>query len=321
MPQPSAKSNKGKSDKNTPQKDGGPFSPGDRLVVDRFMMAIRAERGVSANTIDAYRRDLAAMATRIDGVSLLDADADAIRHCLAQWSAHLAARSVARRLTAIHQFMLFCVDEGLRDDDPTASIDRPKIPAPLPKSLTEDEVGKLFAIVAEADDTTGIRLAAMLEILYATGMRISEMVALPVASVSRGQTSITIRGKGGKERVVLMTDAAHQAVARWLEWRDRNPDFVASDFLFPTPQGHIGREAVFLEIRDLGQRAGITTSVSPHMLRHSFATHMLNRGADLRSLQLLLGHASITTTEIYTKTQDKRLAGLVRDSHPLARRD
>ena len=120
---------------------------------------------------------------------------------------------------------------------------------------------------------------------------------------------------------MLMTDAAHQAVARWLEWRDRNPDFVASDFLFPTPQGHIGREAVFLEIRDLGQRAGITSSVSPHMLRHSFATHMLNRGADLRSLQLLLGHASITTTEIYTKTQDKRLAGLVRDSHPLARRD
>ena len=299
----------------------------DQALVDQFLTAIRAERGSSANTVDAYRRDLAALAAA-SKASLRDVDPDGIRRCLGEWSASLAPRSVARRLTAIHQFMAFCVEEGVRGDDPTAAIDRPKTPASLPKSLTEEEVAALFSAAerqagAEATRAGGLRLMAMLEMLYATGMRVSEMVALPLDAVSRRQPGITVTGKGGKERVVIMTEAGHQAVEAWLEERGKVPAWIASDYLFPatsktSPDGHLPRERAWADISDLGRQAGLTGSISPHMLRHSFATHMLNRGADLRSLQLLLGHASITTTEVYTKTQDKRLAGLVRDIHPLS---
>lgn len=301
-----------------PRQDKADFTPGDGRAVERFLNAIRAERGASPHTIDAYRRDLRATAASLNNTDLLSADTAALRRCLAEWSAVLAPRSVARRLTAIHRFMAFAVEEGWRSDDPSAAIDRPKIPAALPKSLTEAEVAALFDAAVKADGAS-TRLVCLLEMLYATGMRISEVISLPVTAVSRGQLGITLRGKGGRERVVMMTEAAHQAVAAWLEDRDAMPAFVASPYLFPARDGHLSREQAYLEIRDLGIRAGIATRISPHMLRHSFATHMLNRGADLRSLQLLLGHASITTTEIYTKTQDKRLAGLVRDIHPLAR--
>ena len=304
------------------------FSDTDRLLVERFLTAIRAERGVSSNTIDAYRRDLAALA-RASGTGLSEIDAGGIRHCLAAWSADLAPRSVARRLTAVHRFMAFLVEEGVRRDDPTASVDRPKIPASLPKSLTEEQVAALFAAAgrmaaSEATKTDGLRLVAMLEMLYATGMRVSELVALPLAAVARRQPGITVAGKGGRERVVVMTEAGHQAVEAWLDERGGVPAWVASDHLFPpasktSSEGHLSRERAWAGISELGRLAGLAVAISPHMLRHSFATHMLNRGADLRSLQLLLGHASITTTEIYTKTQDKRLAGLVRDTHPLAR--
>ena len=307
---------------------GQGLSGADRELVDRFLSAIRAERGASANTVDAYRRDLAALAGS-SGTPLADVDADGIRRCLAEWSAALAPRSVARRLTAIHQFMGFCVEEGVRRDDPTAPVDRPKVPASLPKSLTEEQVAALFAAAereagAGATASAGLRLMAMLEMLYATGLRVSELVALPLAAVSRRQPSITVAGKGGKERIVIMTEAGHRAVEAWLAERDKTPAWVASPYLFPAAagasrDGHLSREKAWSEISRLGRLAGLPSGVSPHTLRHSFATHMLNRGADLRSLQLLLGHASIATTEIYTKTQDKRLAGLVRDIHPLAR--
>ena len=308
----------------TPDSNRGP-GEADRLLVDRFLAALRAERGISKNTADAYSRDLAALAEASQSC-LKEVDAAGIRRCLAEWSSSLAPRSVARRLSAIHQFMRFCVDEGFRDDDPTASVDRPKIPASLPKSLTEEQVAALFAAAGREaggarSRSGGLRLVAMLEMLYATGMRVSELVALPVSAVSRRQSGITIAGKGGRERVVVMTEAGHQAVEAWLDERGRNPKWVASPHLFPadSADGHLGRERAWSEISRLGKLAGLPVDISPHMLRHSFATHMLNRGADLRSLQLLLGHASITTTEIYTKTQDKRLAGLVRDVHPLAR--
>ena len=299
----------------------------DRLLVERFLAAIRAERGASPNTIEAYRRDLAALAGAA-GAPLAELGADGIRRCLDAWSSTLAPRSVARRLTAIHRFMEFCVEEGVRSDDPTASIDRPKLPAPLPKSLTEEQVAALFAAAErEAGDpktrAEGLRLMAMLELLYATGMRVSELVTLPLAAVGRREASITVTGKGGKERVVVMTEAGYQAIEAWLDERGRVPAWVASSHLFPASPGaadkHLPRARAWEAISRLGRLAGLEVDISPHTLRHSFATHMLNRGADLRSLQLLLGHASITTTEIYTKTQDKRLAGLVRDIHPLAR--
>ena len=296
----------------------------DLLAIERFITALRAERGISVNTADAYRRDLISTAADLPrtlpkGRRLLTAVADDIRHCLQQWSSNLAARSVARRLTTIHRFMIFCVEEGMRGDNPTTAIARPKLPKSLPKSLSEAEVGALFAAAEGMDEQASCRLLAMLEILYVTGMRVSELVSLPVSVVNRRQPNIIIRGKGGRERIVLMTAAAHDSVKRWLEWRDRNPKAVTSDYLFPSGEKHISREKAYTDIRALGKLAGIKEIVSPHMLRHSFATHMLNRGADLRSLQLLLGHASITTTEIYTKTKDERMAGLVRDTHPLAR--
>ena len=304
------------------------FSDADRLLVDRFLAAMRAERGASKNTVDAYRRDIAALAAA-SGAGLAEIDASGVRRCLDAWSASLAPRSVARRLTAVHRLMAFLVEEGVRGDDPTASVDRPKIPASLPKSLTEEQVAALFAAAegmaaAASTRTDGLRLVAMLEMLYATGMRVSELVGLPLAAVARRQPGITVAGKGGKERVVVMTEAGHRAVEAWLDERDRVPAWVASDYLFPpaskaSSEGHLSRERAWAGISGLGRLAGLAVAISPHMLRHSFATHMLNRGADLRSLQLLLGHASITTTEIYTKTQDKRLAGLVRDTHPLAR--
>ena len=295
----------------------------DKLAIERFLSAMSASKGAAPNTLEAYRRDLVATANQIKG-ELLTANATALRACLKEWSGELSPKSIARRLSAIHQFMAFCVEEGFRSDDPTGAIDRPKLPTSLPKSLTEDEVVRLFTAAGEIEDeATSKRLVCMLEVLYASGMRVSEMIALEVNTVSRRQASITITGKGGKERIALLGEAAHQALEEWLNLRDKNPDFLTSPYLFPAKnsEAHMTREQAYAEIARLGRLAGITKKISPHMLRHSFATHMLNRGADLRSLQILLGHSSITTTEIYTKTQDKRLEGLVRDTHPLARKN
>lgn len=306
-----------KQDKSRRTEDQVVSAP-DRQAISAFLHAISAERGASPHTLAAYERDLTITAVTVpSGRGLMQATSDDIRHCLAAWSADLAASSVSRRLSALNQFMRFCVEEGLKSDNPTLSIDRPKPRPNLPKSLSEDEVARLFAAVGQMDDNSARRLGCLLELLYATGMRISEAISLPLNAVQRGQPGVTIRGKGNKERIVMMTEAAHQAVETWLEARDQDPSHLASPYLFPAGDSHLGREKAYEDIRNLGLLAGI--KVSPHMLRHSFATHLLNRGADLRSLQLLLGHANITTTEIYTKTQDKRLAGLVRDIHPLAR--
>lgn len=288
----------------------------------RFLSAIAAERGAAPNTIAAYERDLLIWAQSLPGgETLLAAGIDSLRRVMAGWTARFSPKTVSRRLSALHQFMVFAVEEGLRPDDPTSRLDRPKMPENLPKSLTEDELAQLFAAAVKTEGQRGLRLVCMLEILYATGLRVSELVALPLAAVRRGQDRITVTGKGGRERIVVLTGAAHTAIEAWINARDQDPDAVTSPYLFPRGDGAIPRQEVNTELKRLAREAGITRSVSPHMLRHSFATHMLNRGADLRSLQMLLGHADITTTEIYTKTRDDRLAGLVRDIHPLARKD
>ena len=309
-----------------PKADGykqtAELNPRDRQAVTRFLNTITAERGAAENTIAAYERDLVIWAgTLPSGADLLTAGVEDLRHVLGRWSGDLSARTVSRRLSALHQFMVFAVAEDLRRDDPTSRLDRPKTPAKLPKSLSEDEVARLFAAATCIEGAAGKRLVCMLEILYATGLRVSEMIALPIAALRRGQNRITITGKGGRERLIILTDAAHAAIDAWLEMRDADPESVTSPWLFPAADGYIKRQQVNTELARLALDAGIGKTVSPHMLRHSFATHMLNRGADLRSLQLLLGHANIATTEIYTKTRDDRLAGLVRDIHPLARKD
>lgn len=307
----------GKSDKETPT-----FAGGDQRAVHRFLSTISAEKGAAANTIAAYQRDLFAWAEALpSGQTLLTARVEDLREALGLWSGAFKARTVSRRLSALHQFMVFAVEEGLRPDDPTSRLDRPKMPGNLPKSLSEDEMARLFDAAVRIEGDRGLRLVCMLEILYATGLRVSELVSLPLSAVRRGQDRIMVTGKGGRERIVMLTAAAHSAIEAWINARDKDPDAVTSPYLFPRGDGPVSRQAVNAELKALALEAGIGRSVSPHMLRHSFATHMLNRGADLRSLQLLLGHADITTTEIYTKTRDDRLAGLVRDTHPLARKE
>lgn len=292
----------------------------DIRAIAGFLDAISAERGAASNTIESYERDLRLTAISLkEPATLLTVDAQGLRQCLAGWNAVLKATSLSRRLSTLRQFMRFCVEEGLRQSDPTQMIDSPKTPKPLPKSLGEEDVVRLLKAAASREGAAGARLVAMLEILYATGMRVSELVTLPMGAISRRRRTLVITGKGGRERLVVLTEAALDALEIWINWRDRDAGAVVSSFLFPEGEGHVSRQWFALALDGLRRDAGISRRVSPHMLRHSFATHMLNRGADLRSLQILLGHADITTTEIYTQTKDERLAGLVRDSHPLAR--
>ena len=300
----------------------GVITPEDTKIISHFLDAMIAERGIAMNTQAAYQRDLDAAAMLLASkAGLAQSTADDLRYCLKIWSSDLAPRSVARRLSAVRSFMAFLVEEGVRKDDPSVHIDPPARGKNLPKSLSEDDVGRMLTLAAEDKSAQGLMLFSMLEMLYGTGLRISELIGLPVANFSRRHDHINVVGKGGKERVVMVTDAAYAAAEAWLKVRDAHGDNIASPYLYPAKDAAkpMDRTAVYAMINNLGKRAGILVSVSPHMLRHSFATHMLNRGADLRSLQLLLGHADISTTEIYTLTRDDRLLGLVQDAHPLAR--
>ncbi len=315
------------------QNKASALSPDDRRLITSFLDAMRAEKGLAANTIAAYDRDLTSAGLALPSQqTLMQASANDLRHVLKIWSADLTAKTVARKLSALRQFMIFLVAEGIRDDDPSQYLDAPKQPKSLPKSLDESEVTALIATASQDQSPQGLMVMAMLELLYGAGLRVSEMTQLEAAVFNRRNDHITIRGKGGKDRVVMLTNAVLDAVESWLKTRDGNPDAVTSRYLFPNPNPNlktktndpkspdqaINRVEVYGLIRQLGVNAGVG-AVTPHMLRHSFATHMLNRGADLRSLQVLLGHADISTTEIYTKTRDDRLSGLVHDTHPLAR--
>ena len=309
------------------QHKASALSPDDRRLITSFLDAMRAEKGLAANTIAAYDRNLTSAGLALPSQkTLMQASANDLRYVLKIWSGDLTAKTVARKLSALRQFMIFLVAEGIRGDDPSQYLDAPKQPKSLPKSLDESEVTALITTASQDQTPQGLMLMAMLELLYGAGLRVSEMTQLEAAVFNRRNDHITIRGKGGKDRVVMLTNAALDAVESWLKTRDGNPDAVTSRYLFPSPKTNdpkspdqpINRVEVYGLIRQLGVHAGVG-AVTPHMLRHSFATHMLNRGADLRSLQVLLGHADISTTEIYTKTRDDRLSGLVHDTHPLAR--
>ncbi len=294
----------------------------DVRMIENYLKAMMAERGPSQNTVAAYRRDLtAAMLGMPKGSSLLSATPDDLRALVKAWAIDLSPRSLARKQSALRGFMKFLVEDGVRADDPSLHIDTPKLAPSLPKSLTEAQMAQLIKTAWEDHSADGVALLAMLELLYGTGLRVSELVALQVASFTRPRDHLTIKGKGGKDRVVVLTEAAKQAISAWINIRDNNPDMALSPYLFPAAKTDtsLTRQQVYSRLADLAHRAGIGIKISPHMLRHSFATHMLNRGADLRSLQILLGHADITTTEIYTRVHDNRLAGLVLSAHPLAK--
>ncbi|MXW93750.1 MAG: site-specific tyrosine recombinase XerD [Rhodospirillaceae bacterium] len=294
--------------------------------VGPFEEMLRAERGASDNTVDAYRRDLAHLAAFLgDNGAALDSagPADLHAYLAALDRAGMAPRTAARRLSAMRQFYRFLFAEGRRGDDPTATLDAPKRGRALPKFLSEDEVDDLLRAAAGRGGPGGVRLDALVQLLYATGMRVSELVSLPLAALVRDPNLIQVRGKGGRERVVPLNDAAREAVQAWIEVRAQNPRLAAAPFLFPSRSGtgHLTRHRFGQMLKDLAAEAGIDRAkVSPHVLRHAFATHLLNRGADLRSVQQMLGHADISTTQIYTHVLDERLRRLVEDHHPLAGR-
>ena len=298
----------------------------DPLIM-MFLDALVAMRAVSANTLSAYQRDLVdtSQLLHVSKTTLSDCSADDLREVISLWHQRgLSARSVARRLSAIRQFMGWAVDDQIRSDNPCRWIDNPSLPAPLPKSLSEDEVTKLLAAATAMQPAAlSFRAVAMLEILYATGLRVSELVHLQVSQFRRQPDFILVVGKGGRERLVPLGLAAKRAAADWLELRDASPDYLLSDYMFPsvsaTADGAAMTRQQFAQLlKTIAAAAQIDPHrVTPHKIRHSFATHMLNRGADLRSLQTMLGHSDIATTQIYTSSRPDRLAGLVAEAHPL----
>ncbi len=301
-------------------------------AAEAFLEMMAAERGAADNTLAAYRRDLADVEDFLKRrkASLAKAGTEDLRAYLKRLDGQgMAARTAARRLSALRQFYRFCLSDGQRADDPTAALDGPRLGRPLPKPLGEDDVGKLIAAAAKRETPEGLRLAAALELLYATGMRVSELVALPLSTVLRDPQAILVRGKGNKERLVPLGAPARQAVAAYRAVRDRflpgkgkGGKRRESPFLFPSTgaQGHLTRHRLGQLLKDLAVEAGVAPSrVSPHVLRHAFATHLLDHGADLRSVQKMLGHADIATTQIYTHVVKERLVRTVKDHHPLAR--
>lgn len=282
---------------------------------------LAAERGAAMNTLAAYRRDLDGARELIGPLEKASAQDLA---SLGQHWADLAPSSLARKCSALRQFYGFLIDEGWRGDDPTPALPRPVTRRPLPRLLGHGDVGALFAL-AEQEASTGrpepLRTLAALELLYGSGLRATELVSLPLRSVPRDAPMLTLTGKGGAQRMVPISTRARQALSRWLAVRPASVKGVESRFLFPSrgEKGHLTRIRLFQLLRDLAARAGLDpTRVSPHVLRHAFATHLLEGGADLRVLQTLLGHADISTTQIYTHVDASRLVALVNARHPLA---
>ena len=288
----------------------------DRALVDRFLDMMSAEAGASRHTLAAYRNDLERAAEAAG--SLGSASSADLSRLGSSW-AELAPSTVARRSAALRRFFGFLVDEGIRRDDPSAALPRPRFERPLPRILDEDEVRRMFEAAedrASSGEGNAVRNLALLELLYGSGLRASELVSLPRGAVRPEQPFLMVRGKGDKDRLVPISTRAHAAVAQWTE---QVPS--ASLWLFPGGKSHLSRVRLFQIVRAMAADAGITPErVSPHVLRHAFATHLLSGGADLRVLQSLLGHADIATTQIYTHVDSARLVELVNARHPLATR-
>jgi integrase/recombinase XerD len=294
--------------------------------IDSFAEMMAAERGAARNTIHAYRRDLTDFAQYLDlnSATLADADTAMLRGYLATLTDRgQGAGTAARRLSALRQFYRFLFSEGVRGDDPTIGIDSPRRGRALPRTLSEFDVEKLFAAARLRHGRRATRLRALLEIIYATGLRVSELVGLPLSARTGDGQFLMVRGKGDKERLVPLSEPAQRALADWLEQRSAMVGGKSSPWLFPTAavDGHLTRQRFAQILKELAVEAGLDRrAVSPHVLRHAFASHLLAHGADLRSVQQMLGHADISTTQIYTHVLEGRMARLVNENHPLARR-
>jgi integrase/recombinase XerD len=307
-------------------------------LIENFLDMMSAERGASRNTLEAYRTDLLHFAGHVSGRKrdLKTAKRDDMKSYLAANSATLAASTQARRLSSLRQFFAFLYSEQIRKDDPTNAIEAPKRQRPLPKVLTQTDMEKLSGAAREAAearndkgevDPAALRLHCIVELLYASGLRISELATLPLAAAKTKSGFLYVKGKGGKERLAPLNPAAKDAIAIYLDVRaDFIPEgarkSVAERYLFPSrsAEAHLTRRRCHQMLKELAVKAGLDPAkLSPHVLRHAFATHLVEGGADLRSVQTLLGHADIATTQIYTHVAQNRLEKLVQSAHPLAK--
>nr|WP_211090842.1 tyrosine-type recombinase/integrase [Sphingomonas sp. S2M10] len=285
-------------------------------MIERFLEMLRAEAGAAANTVAAYGTDLR-LASEALGGDLAHAGREEIERLAGGWS-ELARSTVARKSAALRRFFAFLAEEGHRADDPGSALPRPGTARRLPKILSTGDVDAMFAAIAERQarvppDPLDLRLAALIELLYGSGLRATELVSLPRNAIHPDRPFLILKGKGGRERLVPISDRARAAVALW---RGQVPP--DSPWLFPSGKKHLTRVRLYQIVRALAGIAGIPPErVSPHVLRHAFATHLLEGGADLRALQALLGHADIATTEIYTHVDSRRLVALVNERHPL----
>ena len=295
---------------------GAAFAQGeDARAIERFLEAMAAESGASRNTLLAYGTDLRSASTLLEG-RLAGADAAALALLGEAWQA-LARATIARKAAALRRFYGFLVEEGERTDDPSAGLPRGLVRRPLPKILGHDEVDRLFAVLAERSgegaSPAELRLVALIELLYGSGLRATELVSLPRAAIRTGQPYLILKGKGGRERLAPISVRALAAVE---VWRALVP--AGQPWLFPSGRSHLSRVRLYQLVQALGADAGIAPDrISPHVLRHAFATHLLEGGADLRALQAMLGHADIATTQIYTHVDSRRLIELVNARHPL----
>lgn len=323
-------------------RPGRPAMPKPDLhpSVDSFLDMLTTERGAAMNTRHAYWRDLADVSLYLrneKGVEIVNANTDQLKDYLQDLSqkthnkgtnnSKIAVRTVARRLSALRQFFRFIVSEGTREDDPTSTIESPKQKRTLPKTLSEAEVDQLIKTAGASGTGESVRLVCLLEMLYSTGLRVSELVGLPLSAIGEDNQFLMVTGKAGRDRMVPLTEPAQKAIEKYLSIRKQfiggeNPD-IQQQWMFPSRtslSGHLTRQRFAQLLKDLARAAEVDEDrVSPHILRHAFATHLLSRGADLRSVQKMLGHADIATTQIYTHMVGEDLKKTVEDKHPLAK--
>ena len=325
-------------------RPGRPAMPKPDLhpLVDAFLDMLTTERGAAMNTRQAYWRDLADVSLFLrehKNIEINKASTDDLKDYLKDLNTRantkgtnngkIAVRTVARRLSALRQFYRYLVSENAREDDPTSTIESPKQGRTLPKTLSEEEVDNLIKTAGAKDTAEGIRLVCLIEMLYATGLRVSELVGLPLSSIGKNSDHLIVEGKGGRERMVPLSTAAQGALKKYLDVRKQhispnNEETSSQDkWLFPSKtsiSGHLTRQRFAQLLKDLAKEAKIDDGrVSPHVLRHAFATHLLNNGADLRSVQKMLGHADIATTQIYTHILSEDAKKTVEEKHPLSK--
>ena len=323
-------------------RPGRPKMPEPDLhkTVESFLDMLTSERGAAMNTRQAYKRDLADVTAYLRQEKKSDLDKASTQelkdyieyltnkiHTKGENSSQIAVRTVARRLSAMRQYYRYLVSENIRQDDPTSTIESPKQGRTLPKTLSEDEVAQLIKTAGEGGGADSIRLVCLLEMLYATGLRVSELVGLQMASIGENTEFLMIEGKGGRERMIPLSEPAQKAITNYLAVREQfigieNKEAQERSF-FPSKtsqSGHLTRQRFAQLLKDLARDAKVEEArVSPHILRHAFATHLLSRGADLRSVQKMLGHADIATTQIYTHIMDENLKDTVDEKHPISK--